>query len=69
MFTKGKGPSLIVLLVYVDDMIIMSVSRSAVDDTKRALKSDFKITDLGALRYFLGIMFELSKDGLSMRVS
>ena len=67
--TKGSGNDLVVLLVYVDDMVIMSESSAAVNKTKRDLQADFKITDLGPLKYFLGIKFERSSDGHSMRVT
>jgi len=58
VFIKGSGVTLVVLLVYVDDMIIMSQSNVEVNKTKSDLKRDFKITDLGPLEYFLGIRFE-----------
>lgn len=69
VFVKGKGSNLVALLVYVDDMVIMSESQAAVNQTKRDLKADFKITDLGPLSFFLGIKFERSIDGRSMNVS
>lgn len=41
IFMKGSGLSIIVLLVYVDDMVIMSESKNKVESTKRALMDDF----------------------------
>lgn len=58
VFMKGSGRLIFVLLVYVNDMIIMSESEAEVQNNKNSLKADFKITDLGPLEYFLGIKLE-----------
>jgi hypothetical protein len=43
------------LLVYVDDIILVSSSSTAVDALISALGADFAIKDLGRLHFFLGI--------------
>lgn len=55
--TKGD---FVALLVYVDDIIIGSASFSASATVKEFLKSKFKLKDLGALRYFLGLKISMS---------
>jgi len=67
VYTKGEGRKLVVLLVYVDDMVIMSIDKGDLVATKKSLKKDFKITDLGPLAHFLGVKFD--RDGNTMKLS
>jgi hypothetical protein len=43
------------LLVYVDDIIVLSSSPSAIPRLIAQLRSEFSVKDLGVLHYFLGI--------------
>lgn len=43
------------MVIYVDDLILASDSMQLLEEVKRALKSGFKMTDLGELKHFLGI--------------
>jgi hypothetical protein len=43
------------LLVYVDDIILLSSSSSSTDALVHALGVDFAVKDLGKLHYFLGV--------------
>jgi histone deacetylase 1/2 len=43
------------LLVYVDDIILVSSSASTTDRLIAALSSEFAVKDLGKLHYFLGL--------------
>ncbi|KAK1630656.1 hypothetical protein QYE76_004971 [Lolium multiflorum] len=54
------------LLVYVDDIILISSSPSAADALVHALGADFAVKDLGTLHFFLGIEVAPSADGLIM---
>jgi hypothetical protein len=47
------------LLVYVDDIILVSSSSSVVTELLSSLKQDFALTDLGSLHYFLGTLPEI----------
>ncbi|CAI7812436.1 unnamed protein product, partial [Closterium sp. NIES-54] len=51
------------LLVYVDDLIILSSSSSLLASFKHALSSRFKLRDLGPLSYYLG--FHITRDRTS----
>lgn len=55
LFTKGSRSSFVALLVYVDDIIITGPSLEIIDDIKLLLHTQFKLKDLGSLRYFLGL--------------
>lgn len=43
------------MLVYVDDLLVTGSNMQLINDLIHALRSDFPITDLGKLHYFLGI--------------
>jgi hypothetical protein len=52
------------LLIYVDDIIIVSSVPAAITELLQLLITDFVVKDLGPLRYFLGIEVIPVKDGL-----
>jgi histone deacetylase 1/2 len=56
-----KGNYVIYMLVYVDDIIVVSSSQEAVKALLRDLEKDFAIKDLGDLHYFLGIQVQRKK--------
>ena len=64
LFTKGSGSSFVALLVYVDDIIITSSNLSAVHELKVFLHTQFKLKDLGSLKYFLGLEIARSSKGI-----
>lgn len=59
-----KGTTIV--LVYVDDMLINGDNLELKEETKKALQLAFKIKDLGELKYFLGIEFARSDQGILM---
>ena len=52
------------LLLYVDDMLITGNRSSALGRLLTELDSQFRMTDLGPMHYFLGIEVKYHKDGL-----
>ena len=44
--------------LYVDDLILASSTSKMLQETKLALSHRFEMTDLGQLKYFLGIEIE-----------
>ncbi|KAG7560507.1 Retrotransposon gag domain [Arabidopsis thaliana x Arabidopsis arenosa] len=63
-FLKITDTLFLCVLVYVDDIIISSNNDSEVDLLKSQLKSFFKLRDLGALKYFLGLEIARSAEGI-----
>ena len=54
-FTKLKDQSLMYLLIYVDDMLIVSSSKEEIQAMKKQLNAEFSMKDLGAATRILGI--------------
>jgi len=55
LFTYQKGDKFMALLVYVDDLVLISNERELCAQFKVYLNNCFCIKDLGPLKYFLGI--------------
>jgi hypothetical protein len=66
LFTRTQGSSFIVLLVYVDDILIASNDIASVTSLKQALHTEFKLMDLGNLKYFLGLEVARSSTRISL---
>lgn len=60
---EGNGNFLLICL-YVDDMIFMGSSESLVANFKSSIMKTFEMTDLGLLRYFLGLKVKQALDGI-----
>jgi hypothetical protein len=52
------------MLIYVDDIIIISSSDTATERLLAQLRDDFTVKDLGTLNYFLGIEVHHNDQGL-----
>lgn len=66
LFTRSQGDSFIALLVYVDDIIIASNDSAAVSRLTQFLNSQFRLKDLGAAKYFLGLEIARNSTGISV---
>jgi histone deacetylase 1/2 len=55
LFIRQRVDGTVYLLVYVDDIIVVSSSSTASIQLVAALRSDFAVKDLGPLHFFLGI--------------
>ena len=65
MFYKHSDEGKVaILIVYVDDIVLTKDDCSELERLNRRLVKEFKIKDLGTLKYFLGIEFAQSKDGI-----
>ena len=66
LFTYGSRSSLVVLIVYVDDNILVGPSSLYVAEVQTKLQSMFKLKVLGSLKYFLGLEISKSSKGISL---
>ncbi|XP_062080723.1 uncharacterized mitochondrial protein AtMg00810-like [Humulus lupulus] len=65
LFVKHLGSGkIMVLIIYVDDIIITSNHTEEMNSIKEMLANEFKVKDLSALKYFLGMEFSRSKKGI-----
>lgn len=64
LFYKHTSEAFLMLLVYVDDIILTGSSSSHIDAVKKYLSTQFKLKDLGHLKYFLGLEIARSKNGI-----
>ena len=68
-YTKKVGKSLIILVIYVDDLILTGSDPNHINHVKYSLKNKFEMTDLGHLHYFLGLQVLQSKEGITLSQS
>jgi histone deacetylase 1/2 len=64
LFFYNKGGVSIFMLIYVDDIVVASLSEKATDALLHDLGMDFALKDLGELHYFLGIEVKKVRDGI-----
>jgi hypothetical protein len=64
LFVLKSGADMAYLLLYVDDIIITASSTTFLQHLLDRLHSEFAMTDLGDLHFFLGIAVSRSSDGL-----
>ena len=60
IFYMQEGEELIVIIIHVDDLTIVALSTSLVEQVKEELKKDFKYTEMGEIHWILG--FEVKWD-------
>jgi histone deacetylase 1/2 len=54
------------ILVYVDDIIVVSSSQEAIKALLKDLEREFALKDLGDLHYFLGIEVKRNSEGMML---
>eukprot|EP00253_Pinus_taeda_P035611 PITA_35611 len=69
VYTKKVGNSLIILVLYVDDLILTGSDPNLINHVKSRLKKKFEMTNLGHLHYFLGLQVLQSKEVISLSQS
>lgn len=55
---------LLIVCLYVDDLIYTGNDQAIIDDFKQSMMVEFEMTDLGMMRYFLGIEVVQSEAGI-----
>lgn len=66
LFTKNVDGDIVIVLVYVDDLLITGSNHQFLNDTRQDIQMKFKMKDLGELKFFLGIEFSRSSEGILM---
>jgi hypothetical protein len=66
IYLRGQGARRLVVGVYVDDLVITGGSKEDIDKFKQEMKNTFKMSDLGLLRYYLGLEVVQGKGGITV---
>ena len=69
LFTKIEVKNMTMIIIWVDDIIIAASNKYALSNTKDELKRRFRMKDLGAISYFLGIQFRQEENLIEMNQS
>ena len=64
MLIKRVNNSFLCFLVYVDDITLIGNCNKDIESFKQVLDGQFKLKDLGDLRYFLGLEIACSQQGI-----
>lgn len=64
LFTFTQASTFLAILVYVDDILVTSNTPPAITKVISFLTSQFKIKDLGPLKFFLGIEVSRNSSGI-----
>jgi hypothetical protein len=66
VYKRVVGSDFIILCLYVDDLIFISTSFPLMEEFKEAMKSEFEMSDLGEMQYFLGMQIQQTTEGISI---
>jgi hypothetical protein len=67
IYMLRTSDSLLILVLYVDDLLITGSSASTIVAVKDILHDKFSMMDMGPLHYFLGL--EISQDASGIKLS
>lgn len=67
MYTRGVGKKTVVLGVYVDDLIVAGEDAAEIETFKKQMTSEFDMSDLGLLSFYLGIGVDQQKDCVTIK--
>lgn len=59
-----KGVKMLLICLYVDDLLVTGSNHAEIEEFKERMKSEFDMTDLGVLSYFLGMEFLETAEGI-----
>jgi hypothetical protein len=61
IYRRIRGVNTFIIVLYVDDLLLISSSRRELDDLKQVLSSTFSMTDMGSARFFLGLHIDRNR--------
>nr|KYP35034.1 Retrovirus-related Pol polyprotein from transposon TNT 1-94 [Cajanus cajan] len=64
LFTKKIQGNILIVGLYVDDLLFTGNSKHMCEEFKSSMKLEFNMTDLGKMRYFLGVEVVQSNVGI-----
>ena len=69
LYRKQDKTSLLIVVVYVDDLLITGSSLTAINSFKKSMAIEFEMSDLGRLTYYLGIEVHQFDGGITLKQS
>ena len=63
LFLKSKGEHLLIVQVYVDDIIFGATNSDLCDEFSKLMRSEFKMSMMGELNFFLGLQIKQTSNG------
>jgi hypothetical protein len=67
VYRRGIGKTTVILGVYVDDLVVTGGDTSEIAKFKQQMTSQFEMSDLGKLSYYLGIEVEQHEDFITIK--
>lgn len=65
LFIKtGDGGKILIVSLYVDDLIFTGNDEFTLAEFKQSMMLEFDMTDLGKMKYFLGVEVKQISDGI-----
>eukprot|EP00253_Pinus_taeda_P034206 PITA_34206 len=64
VYIKEKDGKILIVVLYVDDVIFTGNDDQLIKNFKSVMKEEFEMTDMGFLRYFLGIEVVQNEKGI-----
>ncbi|KAJ3692026.1 hypothetical protein LUZ60_012376 [Juncus effusus] len=64
LYVKKNEGNLLLVTLYVDDLIFMGNNGEMIEEFKSAMTREFEMTDLGLMKYFLGLEVRQGKTGI-----
>eukprot|EP00253_Pinus_taeda_P022296 PITA_22296 len=64
VYIKEKDGKILIVVLYVDDVIFTGNDNYLVKNFKTVMKDEIEMTDMGFLRYFLGIEVDQNENGI-----
>ncbi|RHN42089.1 putative RNA-directed DNA polymerase [Medicago truncatula] len=61
LYVKRSGANFLMVCLYVDDLIYAGTNHDMVQSFKEAMMKEYEMTDLGLMKYFLGIQVKQTK--------
>uniref|UniRef100_A0A1Y1K3D6 Reverse transcriptase Ty1/copia-type domain-containing protein n=1 Tax=Photinus pyralis TaxID=7054 RepID=A0A1Y1K3D6_PHOPY len=69
LYLMGSGASMILLLLYVDDLILLGKNLDKILIVKRLIAAEFEMRDMGEIKTFLGINIQRNRDAGTLYLS
>lgn len=64
LFIKREGSKILIVSLYVDDLVYTSNDSKMLQAFKDSMKREFEMSDLGEMKYFLGVEVQQTEKGI-----